>query len=133
MYFTPILFLISLPAIAAYAPKPLEIRTHKFCDQMGYGGFCQDLPMQYAVCRNLDDVLSKRLSSFRIPNDEECTLYAKVDCPPTGDWVAHTGDQGYLTGCGGCTSGKWCWSGCGNYWNDRAVSIKCTWTNPKPY
>lgn len=87
--------------------------------------------MQYEKCRNLDDVLSMQLSSFRIPNDEECTLCAKADCLQNGDWIAHKGDQRYLTGCGGCVSGKWCWSGCAKFWNDRAVSIKCTWPNPK--
>lgn len=133
MYSISFLLLLAFQGITAYAPTPTEIRTHRFCDEMGYGGYCQELPMQYDVCRNLDDVLSKKLSSFRIPNDEECKLYAKLDCPETGDWVAHKGDQGYLTGCGGCAGGKACWSGCGKYWNDRAVSIKCTWKYPKPY
>ncbi|TID27882.1 hypothetical protein E6O75_ATG00649 [Venturia nashicola] len=133
MHPTPLLFLLTTPAvIAAYAPKPLEIRTHRFCDDSGYGGYCQDLPMQFEVCRNLDDVLSKQLSSFRIPNDEECKLYDDPDCQENRDWVLHKGDQSYLTGCGGC-AGKFCWSGCGKYWNDRVVSIKCTWSNPKPY
>lgn len=134
MYTKSILLLfITFQGITAYAPKPEEIRINHFCDENSWKGHCENIPIQYDVCHNFDEKLSKRLSSFRVPNDEQCKLYADRDCPEAGDWVAHRGDQGYLSACGGCFSGKTCWSGCAKHWNDKAVSVKCTWMYPEPY
>ena len=110
---------------------PRAIKSHKlrFCADIGYKGYCEDIEMPNGQCVNLPSNLSRKVSSVRIPHNTHCQFVDANDCSAErcageGHCASFDHDRAWLKGCGGWILGK-AWNGCSAGWNDRLQSAKC--------
>jgi hypothetical protein len=114
---------------ASIVPRASTIHKLRFCIDIGYKGYCEDIAMPEAQCVNLPSKLSRRVSSVRIPSGTHCQFVDENDCSADhcagkGHCVSLDHDRAWLKGCGGWILGK-AWNGCSSGWNDKIQSAKC--------